>query len=73
MIDRLCVRRCPSISSIGTKPCGCVVAFVADDPAYAKDTAECVAEFIRDGYTISRVPVDEVRAKICRCKCTQEA
>ena len=54
---------------IGTKSCGCAVAFVVDDPQYPKDTAEAVAEFILDGYTISRTTI--ACAKISRCHCSE--
>lgn len=53
---------------IGIKPCGCTVAAVIDDPKYAKDTAESVADFIKSGYRIERVACDEARFKLKECK-----
>jgi hypothetical protein len=56
----------------GVKACGCRVAVVVDDPQYPKDTADTVAEFIRDGYTVERaVYHDETigqMLKRCHCK-----
>lgn len=52
---------------VGKKPCGCIVAFVVDDPKYPKDTAKSVAEFIRSGYAVERVTVEESRKIVSRC------
>ncbi len=50
---------------IGTKPCGCRIAFCIDDPQFVNDTAEAVAEFIQSGLTITRVPISECIIKRC--------
>ena len=48
---------------VATVPgCGCVVATTVDAPEYARDTAKEVAAWVRDGLTISRHTVEEVRA-----------
>lgn len=57
---------------IGIKPCGCMVAWVYDDPKYLKDTAETLADFIRSGYSVERVTTDEVRNRLGKCKCSKE-
>ena len=36
--------------------CGHIVAAVVDDPNHRKDTAKNLAEWVRDGYTITRGP-----------------
>jgi len=51
---------------IGRAGCGCVVAVAVDatyDLGAMVRTAECVAEFIRDGLTIERIPAETFRAK----------
>ena len=52
---------------IGIKKCGCVVAAVIDEGN--KHTAESVAEFIEDGYTIERVKTEDARNRLMACKC----
>lgn len=51
----------PAYSYIGRASCGCVVAVCVDDPAHPKITADMVAEIIRIGLTVERVPDDYVR------------
>lgn len=47
---------------VGRHPiCRHMRAVVVDDPAYAKDTANDVAEFIRHGLIVERVTAEEVR------------
>lgn len=53
---------------IGAKKCGCVVAATVDNEANAAFVADDVAEFIRSGYTVSRVPIDEARTRLTGCK-----
>jgi hypothetical protein len=55
---------------VGTKPCGCTVAAVVDDPAYRKDTARSVAEFIADGLNVERVSLESARVTLTTCRCT---
>ncbi len=44
----------PTHAYIGRKPCGCVVCVCID--AHDKDTAKSVAEYIREGLAVERVP-----------------
>ena len=57
---------------VGVKKCGCAVAAVVDNPDHAKDVAKEVADFIKSGLTIERVPVEVVRARLSQCKCDEE-
>lgn len=41
---------------VGFDRCGCVVAVVADNPKWRANIAEDVAQMIRNGYTVERVP-----------------
>ena len=53
---------------IGSLPdCGCTVAIVVDDPFYKASTAKDVADFIKLGYTVERVPLAEGIAKLHSC------
>ncbi len=54
---------------IGTKPCGCVVAWVYDNPKFPKDVAKSVANFIKNGYIVTRANTDKIRPLLTRCKC----
>ena len=58
---------------IGIKACGCYVAVVFDDPRFKKDTAETVAEFIKEGYRVESRVWSEVQARVGRCKCPKKA
>ena len=55
----------------GKAKCGCIVAVVADMPDMPKETAKDVAEFIRGGYTVERVPVEDFRGGPFGCKCAK--
>ena len=57
---------------IGIKKCGCVVAAAVDSPDRPKDVAKDVAGFIRDGLTIERVSVEEVRERFNDCQCDEK-
>ncbi len=46
---------------IGRKTCGCVVFAMVDDPEHKKETAKEIAKCIRQGLTIERMTVKEVR------------
>lgn len=46
---------------VGRKTCGCVMAVVVDEPDRPKDTARSVAEFIKDGLSISRMLIEDFR------------
>jgi len=50
-----------SMSYIGRKPCGCVVAAVVDQSDNRKGTADWVHRMIMDGLTVERVPHEYVR------------
>ena len=53
---------------VGIKqPCGCLVAAAVDKPEYANGLGPVLAGWIRDGYTIERATVDEVRARLTSC------
>jgi len=55
--------------------CGGIVMACVDDSNDCKDTAKEVAKFIRRGYEIKKVPVEDVRtAKFCNNhgKCINE-
>lgn len=54
-------------SYIGRKKCGCAVAIVAD--CEDKFTARSVAEFIRDGLNVDRVPHSAAAELLKPCKC----
>ncbi len=54
---------------IGKSKCGCVVAACVDLPMEPKWTAEALAEFIADGFTIERVTIDDARLKLNGCVC----
>ncbi len=56
---------------VGIKPCGCMVAWVYDDPKYPKDVAKSVADFIKRGYSVERANTDDVRHKLSKCKCAK--
>lgn len=49
---------------ICVEPCGCVSAATVDDAAYAHDNAKVVAEWMRDGATVERIPVEEARGRL---------
>lgn len=44
---------------VGFNAAGEARAFVRDDPKFASDTAERVAEWIKDGRTVQRLPWGE--------------
>jgi hypothetical protein len=56
---------------VGIKPCGCMVAWVYDDPMYPQDVAKSIDEFRRSGYSVERANTDEVRHKLKKCKCAE--
>ncbi len=46
----------------GSLPCGCIVAVTIDKPEYARENAREVAKWIRDGMTIGRRSVADIKA-----------
>lgn len=55
---------------LGLKSCGCGVAACVDDPTNVEDLAEAIAEFMREGLIIERVPMDDFPSRFKGCKCT---
>lgn len=61
----------PTHDYIGRKPCGCVVAVLADLPSQKQHTARMVAAFIRDGLAVERIALaDLARYFPLGCRCT---
>ncbi len=56
-------------SYVGRLLCGCLVAWCADNPEHQKDVARSVAKFIRNGYAVEHVVLDDVRDQLGPCKC----
>lgn len=56
-----------SMSYIGIKSCGCLVAACLDDPQYKKDTAKFVSDCIKSGYAIERIASKDVALSWCKC------
>lgn len=52
---------------LGVKPCGCAVAIMVDRPEYAKDTAKDIAKWIRDGWAVERVEIEQGRNRLHSC------
>ena len=50
-----------AMAYIGRRNCGCVVAVSVDTPFYRRDVAKDLAEFIRRGYTVERVTVEQAK------------
>lgn len=53
---------------IGIKPCKCVVAITT---GLAYDMASDVAQYIRQGYRVECVTIEEGKARLKRCKCDE--
>lgn len=55
---------------VGLCACGCgaIPAATVDLPQYRKDTADFVADLIRSGMEVKRLPVSETRLSFCECK-----
>ncbi len=56
-----------TVCYVGRKSCGCLVAAVVDLPGQEKETARDVAQFIREGYTVTRMESEEVRVQLHAC------
>ena len=52
---------------IGIKDCGCTVAVTVDTPEDKTSVAQDVSDFVKCGYTVQRVSVDEARARLQCC------
>ena len=57
-----------TFSYISTKPCGCLMLAIVDNPAHKKDTAKEIAKAVRLGETVQRVPSKQVCAMEWHCK-----
>ena len=57
---------------IGIKECGCVVAACVDNPEHKKDTAKNISDWIKDGWTTERIPVEDTRNRLSSCKCNEK-
>lgn len=56
---------------VGRNKCGCVGTLCVDDPEDAKATARYVAMAVKDGQTLERVALTEIRSKsitLAACK-----
>lgn len=51
---------------IGINENGLARAIVFDDPKYKRDTAKTIAEWIRRGRTIERLPVEQATERLRR-------
>ena len=54
---------------IGRKACGCAVAAAVDMPELQEETAKSVAEFIKGGLRVERIPLGDVGVQVKRCRC----
>ena len=54
---------------IGIKKCGCVVTASCDTELDKNCVAKDVQQYVLDGLTVERVPIDEARKRLKRCKC----
>lgn len=52
---------------IARERCGCITGAAVDEPQYAKAVAKDVADWIKDGRTVERVPTTVVREHFARC------
>lgn len=48
--------------------CGAIVAGTVDIPSEKDSTADFVAELIRGGMRVERLPLDEIRMRFCKCE-----
>lgn len=61
-----------TMSYVGKKPCGCVVAAVVDDPNDKPFVARAIARWVKDGLTVEHVTHDYVRQNFT-LKCQHRA
>lgn len=57
--------RCPN--------CGVVIGAAVSDGEHLEDTANTLADWVRDGLVIERTTVGEARQVFDRCTCEKEA
>jgi GTP cyclohydrolase FolE2 len=53
------------------RECQAVVMATVDAPRYAEDNAKEIAQAVRQGYQIERVPVEHVREAKFGCSCAK--
>jgi hypothetical protein len=51
------------------KRCGVMVAAIVDSPKLGDEIANAVSEWIRAGYTVNHLPVEEAKPLFAACKC----
>ncbi len=52
---------------LARKTCGCVEAGVLDIPEFRLETADTVAQWIRDGLILERLSIRDPRGAFARC------
>lgn len=60
------------MSYVARKRCGCIVSAIVDVPEMKKEIADALSEWVRAGYTVDRVTVDEVRQNFTGIHCPHE-
>lgn len=58
---------------LGYSECGCPVFISLDIPSGRKELAKEIADFVRQGLPIERLPKDEAKEKFCASECEHEA
>lgn len=54
------------------KACGCLVAAVVNETASPKYIVDSIARFVREGYSIERKTIAEIKAELTPCHCEPE-
>lgn len=54
---------------VGVKKCGCTVAATVDTPDNQKYVPKDLKNFANSGLTIKRIPIEEARRILRKCKC----
>ena len=54
---------------IAKKPCGCLIAVTVDDPKNKRTVNKDISDWTRDGLTVTKHLISEVRAMKFGCKC----
>lgn len=49
---------------MGRETCGCVTCVTVDNPEYKKYVAKDLSDWIRQGLSVERVPIEEARQAI---------
>ena len=53
---------------IGIKSCGCCIAATVDDSEHREDVASDLHEYIKAGYHVDRVKIEDARIRLQMCK-----